>query len=427
MPPGSIGPRCTRNLRSDDKFYVKLQQKYGPIFKLFWGGQNLRICLVGFDRGRRFMAQHKGILKTSVTASASANDISSVVPHGYLRVMRGETHARYRRAFVKALSDDLITARTDEYRDTIRGELTRLAKSDSASDPALSLVEALNQICTRTLMSLVYGVGAKDRTADELYRLYCKLGPRGYLEDVIKKQQAEAYSGIRIRVSQILSALQSDEIDEYSDCVLKRLIIANPESELDETFVGNAIYLVERGRHDVRDLLRWVLKHLSDNPSVVASVRSDLGTERDTLLSAQACVMESLRLEQAEVINRTVTTPISFEGYDFPKNTHVGILIRESHRDPAVFDEPDSYRPKRFVDRVFSANEYSPFGLDAHRCIASSFVVHFGTIFVEELVKSFQWEVIDDGPPHRGHFHWQPSQKFSIRLIQTSATAPGFQ
>jgi cytochrome P450 len=96
--------------------------------------------------------------------------------------------------------------------------------------------------------------------------------------------------------------------------------------------------------------------------------------------------------------------------------------MRETHRDPAVFPEPDRFRPQRFLERRYSADEYAPFGLGEHQCIAGSLVVSVAAAFVEELVGRYAWSVIADGPRQYqpGRFHWEPSPGFAIRLFSPS-------
>jgi cytochrome P450 len=415
LPPGSIGPNCRLGVQTDDQFYLRLQQEHGPIFKLFWGSRTLKICLVGFERGRRFLTQNKGVLLASLT---EPNDVSSAVPYGYLRVMRGETHAHYRRKIGGAFSDDLVIALTDQFRNTVRRELSRLALVNPEEVSAQSLVEALNQITTRALLTLVFGVGPAGDLSDDLYDLYCDLGPHGHMEGVKKKQQAGAFANICQQVRRWEYDIRSGRDNRFADSIFKRLVLGEPDRMLDQTVVGNLAHMVERGRHDLRDLLRWTVKYLSDHTTVVEDLRDDVHKGDFTKSLAKACVMETLRLDQAETINRTTTSSIHFEGYRIPKNSRVSVLIRESHRDPAVFDRADSFCPHRFIERSFSRNEYSPFGVDAHKCIAEFFVLRFGAVFVEVLANEYRWQVIDDGPRHYGHFHWQPSQSFAILITE---------
>jgi cytochrome P450 len=127
-------------------------------------------------------------------------------------------------------------------------------------------------------------------------------------------------------------------------------------------------------------------------------------------------VLETLRLDQAEVLNRKAMQSFEFDGYHIPKGSWISILMREPHRDPANFAEPERFRPQRFLERSYSADQYAPFGIDEHQCIARFLVSRVGAIFVEELVGGYSWTVASDGPRHYGHFHWRPSLSFAIAL-----------
>jgi cytochrome P450 len=408
LPPGSLGPECMRGVQTDDRFYLRLAARYGPFFKLFWGSRDLKICLVGFDRGRRLLARHHEVL------NAVNTDITPVVPHGYLRSMRGSTHSHYRRTFTRALNEDLVTGIGDQIRDLVRHELASLEKSGAAEVSGSDLTETLNRISSGSLLLLMFGLPRAHPVFRELYTAFCELGPDGYIVDV-GRREAEIYAGIREKIAALENSLRSGDADDLTDSVLRRLITAVEESELDETLIGNSIYMVERGRHDLRDLLRWIVKYLIDNPRAVDRVRGDTQQPGQQPFS-RACVMETLRLDQAESVNRQATRSFDFDGYHIPRNSWVAVLLRESHRNADVFEEPDAFRPERFLGRAYSRNEFSPFGLDAHNCIGSGFVYSIGSIFIEELVGGYEWEVVADGPRQYGHFHWQPARHLAIRL-----------
>jgi cytochrome P450 len=395
---------------SSREFYFKKLRRYGPVFKLFWGSGNLKVCVVGYPRARRLLSEHADVL------APISIDIESLVPRGFLRCMSGADHARYRRLFKEALHARLLTHWEPEIRNLIRNELSTLA-GDSQSDlePAARLLRTLERIATQALLALFFGVLREDPEFDELAQGFVRLGPEGIVHP-IGAEQAAAFSAIHTVVLRLVGALQADDSTGQRDTVFHRLTRAERESTSDPTVVGNAIYMVDMGRHDIRGLLRWILKYLSDNAGVPAELRT-LGKDADARQRlAEACVLETLRMDQAEGLNRRATREFTFEGYRIPEGSNVCTLLRETHRDPAVFDEPDRFDPHRFLGRRYSADEYAPFGIGAHRCIADALVTRLGTIFVEELVMGFEWSVAEDGPLHRGKYHWEPAAVFAIDL-----------
>jgi cytochrome P450 len=414
LPPGSLAASCLREATSDDRFYMKGLQRYGPLFKLFWGSGDLKVCVIGLPLGQRLMRLCRPSLRPVST------DITPLVTAEYLRAMDPAIHPHYRHLFMGALRDDLVSAWEPVIRDIIRRELDGLASGAEAHQPPpAQLSMALNRIATRTLLLVVFGVRPESAIVPKLEALYLRMGPDGYVADVGSEQLA-AFPEIRALVLQIL---QSMDDGSFSDGILRRLACRESGDAVDDTIIGNAIYMVERGRHDLRDLLRWVVKYLSDNLAVIAELRGNLARPGADPRLAEACVLETLRLDQAEVVNRKAMQSFEFDGYHIPKGSWVSILLRESHRDPANFAEPDRFRPQRFLETTYSADQYSPFGIDQHQCIGRFLVIRVGAIFVEELVGGFTWTVAGDGPRHYGHFHWRPSPSFAIDLKRNPAQA----
>lgn len=409
LPPGSLAASCYRDATRDDRFYLKQYGRHGPIFKLFWGSRHLKVCIVGYPLARRLLQQHHSSLGPVSTP------IAPLVPAEYLRAMDPAIHPRYRSLFVGALRNDLIAGWEPDIRQIIRHELDRLAEDVQRESPlALLLQGALDRITTRLLFLVVLGVRPDAEIFPGLAAAYHRLGPDGHVSPVGPEQRA-AFPAIRGKVLQIVESLQHDGGTGFGDSILSRLALA-AEPCVDDAVIGNVIYMVERGRHDVRDLLRWIVKHLCDNPSVVTELRAGFTTPGTNPRLAEACVMETLRLEQAEAVGREALVPFTLEGYHIPKGSWVGALLREAHRDPEVFPEPDSFRPHRFLERNYSSNEYSPFGIDEHQCIARSLTIRAGAMFVEELVRGYSWTAATDGPRKFNQFHWQPSPSFAIDI-----------
>ena len=409
LPPGSLAITAARQFFRDDHLQLKLFALHGPIFKLFWTSGDLKICVVGLQYARELLNRHRSCLRVV------SGDLTSLVPGDYLRVMNPEIHPRYRSVFVSALRSDLVAGQEAKVRWIVRTELDALAATSDAHEMlAQRLHDALDRISIRVLSLIVLGIDPNAAVFPALEAGYRRLGPDGHVAPIGPEQRA-AYHAIRAVVLQIIAAVRRGDDEACADSVLLRLA-RNSTQEIDETIVGNAIYMVERGRHDVRDLLRWVVKHLSDHPAVVAELRAACATPDGGGPLSEACLLETLRLEQAELLLRKATAPFMLDGYYVPKGSWVCALLRESHRNPACFPEPDRYRPQRFLERTYTLNEYAPFGFGEHQCIGRTLNVRAGAVFVEELATRYDWTVAADGPRVFGPFHWKPSPAFAIDL-----------
>jgi cytochrome P450 len=105
-----------------------------------------------------------------------------------------------------------------------------------------------------------------------------------------------------------------------------------------------------------------------------------------------------------------------------PAGWSIRFCIHESHRDPAVFADPDRFDPERFARRTYSRDEYAPFGADAHGCMGAHITHFLGRLFVEELAQGFEWQIVQDGPTEPGgnrhRDHWRPNSRHRVVMTR---------
>jgi hypothetical protein len=202
--------------------------------------------------------------------------------------------------------------------------------------------------------------------------------------------------------------------------MIRELYRIDPGLVHDRTVRGNMILMVDTGSTDVSDLLVWVLKMLGDHPDWSRKLREGYrSAARDGDQLAEGVIKETLRLEQSEWLFRRVEENIETDGYVIPKGSGVQICVREGHRDAAIFERPEDFDPERFMGRSYPPNQYAPFGLYRHRCIAAHLTLVVGRIFLREVCRGFDWRVVADGPRFHGRFHWQPGKHFRVNLTRT--------
>lgn len=73
------------------------------------------------------------------------------------------------------------------------------------------------------------------------------------------------------------------------------------------------------------------------------------------------------------IVPRRVAKPFRLLDWDLPVGTGVGAAVAAVHFDPAIYPEPDTFRPERFLERKFSPFEFLPFGGGHRRCLGAAF------------------------------------------------------
>jgi len=186
---------------------------------------------------------------------------------------------------------------------------------------------------------------------------------------------------------------------------------------IDETLLGNLIYMVELGRYDLRGLLRWVSKYAAEHPSWLDRIASEtLSHVQSQTSAAEAFVLETLRMDQSERLMRHVLDDFVFEGYLIPRGALLRVCMWEAHKDPDAFPSPFQFDPARHLGEGSAGERFSPFGLDHHLCPFAGLTVQLAAAFLRVLAKNYKIAAHDGDPAVRGPYHWQPSPGFTVDL-----------
>ncbi len=173
--------------------------------------------------------------------------------------------------------------------------------------------------------------------------------------------------------------------------------------------------------------LTWAMYHLHRNPDAYSSLVSELDSlETDSparLASApylKATVQETLRVHPivTETL-RKLKTPLTLGEYRLPAGMALAPATVLAHYNPSTFEEPEQFRPERFMQRSYSPFQYMPFGGGHRRCIGAAFASFEISIVLGTILKRFQFELIDEAPvvPKRRNITIGPSTAVPIRCI----------
>jgi cytochrome P450 len=407
LPPGSLRP-AQHAIDTDPRFFLKRAQALGPIFKVTFR-DTYTTCVLGHERGMRLLAANESRLP-GVTF-----DSSRLFPLGVLREMTGETHQRYRRLFVRAMQATPLSVHQDESKQIIRNGLAALAHQSQplAGD---SIRDRMRQMTTRIMFRVLFGLreGSSDfRELEANYRRFGAAAPVGQIQD----EHACSFAEITAALRRIAQDMRRDSNRDYPACFLRHLA---ESGALDKTLLGNLAYLFELSHFDLYSLWHWVLTLLATHPAI-SSTFAEQADETARRQYSEAIVLETLRMEQSEMLYRRVTDDIAFDGFLIPAGTNLRVCIWEGHKDAAVFPNPFTFNPTRFLGQTYGREKFSPFGLGQRHCVGANLVIGLSTIFVEALLKGYTLEATEAGSAYHGPYHWQPDPACAIRL--TSRTS----
>ncbi len=388
---------------------LRRSREFGPMFTGTTEGE-VCVYLVGLALGRRFLHEHSESLRPRTL------ELEGLFPKGFLRQMGGEDHRDYRRALVRA-SRSLDTVVDQAVVDAVfESALHDLSTNNDSLGPLSPLLGASSAIATAVLVVLFFGAEPGSERFNRMVAEFRRLGPFGLVWN-LRDPQHEAFAALRDQLRNDLADRRAGTATMADACVLSQ--VAN-DGEVDETMLGNLIYMVEMGRQDMQVLFRWILRYAASNPEALARIAAE-ESENDasvhpTLSAAEAFVVEVLRSDQSERLMRRATRDIVFDGYLIPKNAYVRICMWEAHHDPEVFVDPFRFDPERFLRTKPTKEQFSPFGIDHHQCPFATMSIGLGTALLRSVAAAYDVSVMDDGAVVRGAYHWEPSRRLRLRL-----------
>ncbi|MBS7807661.1 cytochrome P450 [Variovorax sp. PCZ-1] len=179
------------------------------------------------------------------------------------------------------------------------------------------------------------------------------------------------------------------------------------------------------GHETSASAMAWSLHLLSHSPDIQERMRSELAlaTAGQPLQADQlrelaltwSVFREALRLfPPVGFIARSVTQTDEMRGKHIKPGDSVVIAPWLIHRHRELWDEPDVFKPDRFMDsdtgqsRNASRDAYLPFGAGPRVCIGANFAMQEAALVLSQLVKDF------DILPCTGHVP-QPVGRLTIR------------
>ncbi|HXH31158.1 MAG TPA: cytochrome P450 [Bacteriovoracaceae bacterium] len=157
------------------------------------------------------------------------------------------------------------------------------------------------------------------------------------------------------------------------------------------------------GHETITNSMSWLLIELAKNKGPVEKLRADaqifFETKNYEALNASPCysavIDESMRLWPAIwVFMRQAEKEDTVGGHKIPVGANVVIAPCLTHRAPELWENPDEFRPERFLEkRKLPAGAYYPFGMGPRACIGAYFAGVEAKIILASIVQHFDWEI----------------------------------
>jgi cytochrome P450 len=173
--------------------------------------------------------------------------------------------------------------------------------------------------------------------------------------------------------------------------------------------VRNEVATIYGAGHETTALaLTWTWYALSQNPEALRRLQAEVDTvlkgraptfaDLPSLPFTLATLEESMRLfPPVPFTARMAYAPLTLGEYALPQGAFVGIAINNIHRHPDFWDEPEAFKPERFLPEnraKVNRNAYIPFLTGPHVCIGNTFALMEGQLLLAMLAQRYEMALV---------------------------------
>ncbi|MEU3628744.1 NikQ protein [Amycolatopsis coloradensis] len=289
-------------------------------------------------------------------------------------VSEQEQHRKLRKLVGPLLSRAAARRLSERVRTEVRGVLDRVLDGE-----VCDVAAAIGPRIPAAVVCEILGVPAEDE--DMLIDLTNHaFGGEDELFDGMTPRQA--HTEILVYFDELISARRASPGDD-----LVSTLLTDDELTVDDV-VLNCDNVLIGGNETTRHAITGAVHAFATVPGLLEHVRegsADVDTVVDEVLRWTSPAMHVLRVSTGEV---------TVNGRDLPPGTPVVAWLPAANRDPAVFDDPDTFRPGR------KPNRHITFGHGMHHCLGSALArIELAVVLREvaervskvELVKEPAW------------------------------------
>jgi cytochrome P450 family 110 len=426
--PDPLLVATVRFARDPYNYFADCRRRFGPVFTSWLAGS--RIVLAGDPEDVRtiFAADHDTV------AAFNPGHLIALLGPGSLILLDGARHQRER----KLLAPPLHGASMRSYARIIRDCALRRTAQWRVGEP-LVVQDTTQALSLDVIVQAVFGVQDPAHGAVLQAALLATMEAVWPPAIIIRWLQRDLgpltpwrrFTRARDQANALIHAeIAARRAAPGGDDILSLMIAARYEDGggmQDEQIRDELLTLLAAGHETTAIALAWAMYWLHREPATLERLRAELATLGDepdpasvaALPYLEAVCHETLRLYPiVPLAPRTLLRPMTLGGHVLPPGTHVGACTVLVHRDPALYPEPDRFRPERWLGRKFAAWEFTPFGGGIRRCIGMKHAL-------AAILPRHRLRLLEDRPvrPRRRNITLGPDG--GVRMILTERTGSG--
>ena len=167
--------------------------------------------------------------------------------------------------------------------------------------------------------------------------------------------------------------------------------------------------LLGAGTETTSTTMEWAMSLLLNHPDVLKKAQEEIDSnvgggrlvdknDLPRLPYLHCIISETLRLYPAApmLLPHEASTDCKIHGYDVPAGSMILVNAYAIHRDPAIWEDPEEFRPERFEHGRAEGKFMMPFGMGRRRCPGENLAMRTMGLVLGALLQCFDWTRIGD-------------------------------
>lgn len=397
LPSGPKSPaawQLLRYSRTPLEFLEECSHRYGDPFTLRLAGYGKLVMLSSPDAVQDVF---RGDAR-SLHAGEGNEFLSVTLGQNSVIVLDEEPHARQRRVLLPPLKGERMRSFFFAMREATLETMEKWPRNKP-----LAIVESTRHITLRVILRSVLGLPVGPELEDfeaktrDLLRFsrgrYSLIGlkflPLSWMRRVEWMPYFRQLRALDEAIFRFIDRVRAAPLAERGANIVAELLESTHEQgqTLSNQEIRDAVLTLLVAGHDTTSLaIAWAMERTCEHEDVARRVVEELDAivgdrlleleDLDRLTYLDATIRESLRTRTIlPFVTRLTKVPFRAGGREYPPGVLLCPCLHLTHLREDLYPEPKRFRPERFLERKYSANEWYPFGGGNRMCLGMAFAL----------------------------------------------------
>jgi cytochrome P450 len=313
-------------------------------------------------------------------SGAGNSPVAPVMGPSSVIVLTGPEHMRQRKLLLPPFHGE----RMREYEDVIV-EATRREMAGWPLGRAMQLAPRTRAITLEVILRAVFGVEAERMWAlrEAIAGLLKPINPLAVILASLRRPSMDRPKGAigqaldhldEVIYEELTRRRAQSDLAERTD-ILSLLMQARDEEGLEMTdgeLRDELVTLLLAGHETTATSVAWAVERLVRHPQKLRRLQDEIDGGGEEYMTA--VVNETLRVRPVvPIVVRLLREELQVGSHTLPAGTRVVPSIYLTNRNPRVYEQPEEFRPERFLEDGPETFSWIPFGGGIRRCIGASF------------------------------------------------------